>query len=265
MGMSAEDQMQDRLPETGPEDTPAPVPAAPAGETRTYAGKFTTPEALEKAYEESQRLMHESTERAKRLEALVLTPTPGYETYPAQPARQEYVPVQVDDTAGASDFITRADADRIADTKVRAAMARIEQQRQLSTEQQYWRDEFFRRNPDLKDDEDIVWAKTAEVSQRYLPVLNDPVRSRQVMPMILDEVATKTRERLSKIRASAKAEADQKATERAEGQVPGSTGPASPPITPKEQTLDELRQEGIREDEARYEKTRQSLTGRVVR
>jgi hypothetical protein len=261
MGMSAEDILQDRLPETTPADTPAAPDAptsseAPAGTPKRWAGKYDSPDALEAAYLEAQRKITEESERRARLEALLLAPTapeapvsPGHPTVPTVEAPGE--------------FITREEAIRLAEERAEARMRAWQQQwhqaQQITQEQAYWRDEFFRRHPDLKDDLDIVQLKTAEVAQRYahlpLPTL------RAMMPTVLDEIATKSRERLGEIKARKQADDARMTAERAAAAGPAAPGTVTPP--PAESpppTPEQLRIEAEREAAREYYRAKRAPT-----
>ena len=253
MGMSAEDQMEGRLP--GGDDTPisGESAAAPTGTpARKWAEKYNSPEELETGYTELSAKLGEQGEEIRRLKDLVLTPPApavGYEPYTA--AAPQWTPATAESGVDAEAFVSRAEARQMA-----SAAARDEAQRIMREEQgkQYWRAEFFRQNPDLKDVEDIVMAKTAEVGERYrnLP----PEWLNQRMPLILGEIAQRTRERLASIRGQARAEAQQHREQVAAGQLPGSPAPAAPPGPKKEPTLEEQRQEAIREEMEAHAKLR---------
>ncbi len=237
-------------------DTPDKADAAPT-ETRKFAGKYESVDALETGYKELESKLGQQAEAIKRLESLVTAiPPVDY----GQPPAQGYAPPEA--TGEPTDFITRAEAEKIAEGRFeqrwreREAMARAAQQ--LSQEQQYWRGEFFRKNPDLIDDETLVWGVTREVGERYAHY--PPHVFRAMMPTILDEIAGKTREKIAKIRGAGKAEADRQAAMRAEGQLPSGSPVAAPTAPAKEKTLDELRQEAIREEMDRAARVRQTLT-----
>lgn len=231
-------------------DTPPQEPAAPEGDTRTFAGKYKSVEDLEKGYEESQRLISEQGDRVKRLESLILTPSP-VEPYPTPQAWQAPAP-QTDTVGLPSDFISRAEAEQISDNKLREWQSRQERQQQLSSEQQYWKDEFFRRNTNLREYEDLVRGITPDVIKDYAFVLADPARARGAMPLVLDEIAKRTHVRLADLRKSVKDEAERAAQARADAQMPGSQGPASPPSPAKQQTYEESVQEALRAEQERY-------------
>lgn len=229
-------------------DTPEAQEAAPIGETRKLAGKYESVEALEAGYKELESKLGQQADMIKRLESLIVsTPNFGYEQSTPAAYQPQATP---EPSAEPTDYITRAEAERIAEARLESRLreyalrARAEQQ--LTAEQQYWRAEFFRKNPDLQDDETLVWGVTREVGERYAHY--PPQVFRAMMPNILDEIATKTREKLARIRAAGKADAEQKAAMRAEGQVPGTVGPAGPPPAQKPKTLDELRQQEILEE-----------------
>lgn len=243
-------------------DTPAQeAEAAPQKDTRKYAGKYESVEALESAHLELQTKLGQQGESIKRLESLLTAP-PQYDPYFGQQAQPPAGhPAPEAPASDPTDFVTRAEAERISQARFeqlwreREAMAR--QAMQMTQEQQYWRGEFFRQNPDLADDETLVWGVTREVGERYAHL--QPQVFRAMMPTILEEIAGKAREKLAKIRSTGKAEAERRAVERAEGQVPGSTGTASPPPAQQPKTLDELRQQEILEEIRQSRQMREPL------
>jgi hypothetical protein len=273
MGISAEEMLRDRLPETGPADTPAqagtPERAAPAGETRTYAGgKYKTVEELENAYQEAQRKISEYGERVSRLESLILSggaaTVPGYEHYgiPAQPTpAQPTAPTVPEYGVGDQTWVSREEAARIAReeaARIAAEHMRIQaQQAQLSAEQTYWRDEFFRRYPDLKEETPLVAGVTTEVVQRYSHL--QPQAFRAMIPSMLEEIATRSRERIAAYVARGKTEAERAAAAQAAGQTPGQSGVVSPPGPAREPSYEERVAEALREEQERYIKARRPL------
>lgn len=248
MGMSADDQLANRIPggdATAETDTSPTGPGAvpPAGvPAKQYAGKYNSPEDLEKGYQDLESKLGEQGEELRRMRDLLLTPPVGAAFPAAIPTAPEWPDVSAE-TIGADAFISRAEAERIATEKGRAEAQRILREGQ---EQDYWRGEFSRRNPDLKDYGDLVQAKIAEIGQKYAHLPPDWVRAR--MPFLLDEVAQRTRERLAAIRTGIKAEVAAEQQKLAEGQTAGSLGPAAPAAPQRELSLDDQRLEAIREE-----------------
>lgn len=258
MGLSAEEIMAGRLPDTDtpPETTPE-TPPAPAGTPeRLYAGKYKTVEEMEAAYGEAQRKITEEAERGKRLEALLFTPSPQQfaPPVPQPPPAPAYQPQY--DAAGNQipDYVSRAEAERIADERAQRYVGQTMQGYQA---QQQWRETFWRDHPDLKDSDMLVKAVYNEVAQRYayLP----PDRLPAAMPLILDETAKKTREEISRIKATARAEIQRADAQRAAGQTPGTTTPPNPTPPRVAKTLDDLRADAIAEEMERYRRATQPL------
>lgn len=249
---------QDPQPLPGtPADTPADSQAPAAQpDTRTYAGKYKSPEALEQAYLEAQRKITEESEARRRLEALIAQP---YEQpYQAPAPTPGYVDPYTPPADPASDFVTRADVDRYVENKLRERDTQQQNQARLNQEQQYWKDEFFRKNPDLKDDELIVRSVTGEVYVRYQHL---PLQAqRALMPTMLDEVANKTREKITHYISRGRQEASANAQAQAAGQVPGSPAPASPASQARPQTVDEVRATALQEEMQMNLRTRQPIS-----
>lgn len=239
MGLSADDLLKSRLPEGDTSDadkSAAPDKGTPA---KKWAGKYDSPEALESSYTSLESKLGEQGEEIQRLKGLLLSPSTPTDTAQWAPAPTTAVEPSPDGEM----WVSRADAEKIATERARTEALRLYNE---VSERTYWRDEFFRRHSDLKSYEDLVQAKTAEIGQRYAQMPADWVRAR--MPLLMDEVASKTRERIAAIRAEAKAEANRQSAELADVAAAGTPAPVAPPPQQVEKTLDELRVDAIREE-----------------
>jgi hypothetical protein len=244
--------MQGRLPETTPADTPAPKPATPGpeGTPRKFAGKYDSPEALEKAYEESQRKITEMGDESARMRALLVEPAAPY----TPPARDTGYPAGAPDPS-LGEFVTREEAQRLADerfdTRMRTRDEQTRQQQWYSTQQQRLREDFFARYPDLQKQQRLVKAIAEEFQGKYGHL--DAPRFLTLWPSIAKELADAAYADIASMKSEFKTEFERGSAERAAGAPPGGTGPVNPPAkTSPAPTPDELRAEAVREDSDRY-------------
>ncbi len=253
MGMSAEDILRDRLPDTTPADA-APAPSGPEGTPKKFAGKYDSPEALEHAYEESQRKLTELGEESARMRALLIEPAPYTPPAPAMghPGATDLPP---------GEFVTREEAQRLADTRfderMRVMEERGRQQQWYTAQQQRLKEDFFSRYPDLQDHQRLVKATAEELQGKYGHL--DAQRFIGLWPSIAKELADTVYADIASLKTKFKAEFERGTAERAAGQPAGTAATAVPPASARPApTPDELRAEAIREEHERYFAARRS-------
>lgn len=163
------------------ENAPKPKPeeAAPVAETKpaveapkvevappvekVYAGKFKTPEELEKGYLEAQKAMHKAMEEKAALERQAAQPKVEVVKSPAEVAAEE---------AKKADFLAQFVADPekvITDFNQRAI-----QQTQVALEAQRTAEIWKKENPDLAALENYVSFEAYQLSQANPDLAKDP-------------------------------------------------------------------------------------------
>jgi hypothetical protein len=186
------------------EGSPAPAEQPEQQDTpRKYAGKYESPDELEKAHVELQRKLGEQGEELGRLKTLIATPYPPA-PYPGYPATAQYqaptapaepeIPVTDEDfyanpKAALTKVYAKAKTDAVEEARkaIREETTRAAQLNQLEAQ-------FYSANKDLdpKKDKPLV-NYYAEELQREMATLN-PYQRQQLYPDPMKEVARRTRD-----------------------------------------------------------------------
>jgi hypothetical protein len=159
------DEEQAKPQETKQAETPKPneAPPAPPPEPKLYAGKFKTPEELEKGYEEAQKLItRQGQEKAQLAQQVAQKPPEPVAKTPEQLALE-----QAQNTKLINEFV--------ADPKT-FIQEKIVNQTIVALSAQQVRNDWVKNNPDLAEHEFFVAAEATRLMQADPEIAKDPAR-----------------------------------------------------------------------------------------
>ena len=169
--------------EAAPEPPKEAAPPPPA-EPKVYAGKFKSPEELEKGYLEAQKAMHKAMEEKAALERekLAAPPAPPAPKTPEQLAAEE---------AEKNQFLNEF----IADPKkvITEYQQKAIQQTQVALAAQQVTHDWRKANPDLVEHEFYVAAEAMRLAQADPEIGRDPARLMQTATDNFRQVTGKLR------------------------------------------------------------------------
>ena len=147
------------------EVAPEPPKEVPPAPPKLYAGKFKTPEELEKGYSEAEKAMHAAQEKAARLERerqAAPSPPPPPKT-PEQIAAEE---------ARKNAFLEQFVKD--PETILKQYQEQAVQQTQVALQAQQFVENWRKQNPDIAEHEVRVTFEAALLAQSEPELANDP-------------------------------------------------------------------------------------------
>lgn len=160
---------QEPKEESPKEESPKPAEIKPPEivPEKVYAGKFKSPEELEKGYLEAQKAMHKAMEEKAALEREKLaTPQPA----PPVKTPQQIAAEEAEKNKILNEFVT--DPNKFLEERDR----RNTQQTQVALAAQQVRTDWMKNNPDLAEHEFYVASEALRLTQNDPELAKDPAR-----------------------------------------------------------------------------------------